>query len=265
MNCCFYISDLQCDRFKNSDKILSMGLLSLPDVVLIRILLFVGTYDMVVNVSRVCKQLYNFIHSTSSVWRHVSLEHKSEPLIFSSVSQLDSLFRHAQCFHCVDLPGTYFTFTIGNQFDRCINENLIKSQSLVWLDLTGTPVISLSFLQGCTNLKTLLLGECSLIPETGFNDLSYCKKLDYFDAGFTGLTGNILANVIDSPICHLELCAIKFDITDLTKILLKCSDTILSIRMELKEEVTKEHFLKCIQSYQGVCFSLWQPKFNFYN
>lgn len=120
---------------------------------------------MVVNVSRVCKHLHNFIHSTSSVWRHISLDNKSEPLIFSSLSQIDSLFRHAQCFHCFDLPGIHFAFTKGNQFDRCINENRIRSYSLVWLDLTGTPVINLSFMQGCTNLNTPIMQVLQILQE----------------------------------------------------------------------------------------------------
>lgn len=109
------------------------------------------------------------------------------------------------------------------------------------------------------------MGECSLIPDKDVENLSYCTKLVYLDAGFTRLTGNTLANVIKSPICHLELCAVKFDIVDFEKIMFKCSATLLSLRMELKEEITKEQFLNCIESYRDTCFSLWKPRFKFYD
>lgn len=218
-------------------------------------------YDCIQNVSRVCKYLHSFIENTSYIWTHFSFEEDFfDPFLFTSTNQLQSIFKHAKCFHCFDVPGICFeNIFVASQFDTILNNSLISSSRLEWLDLSSAPVKSLDFLKGCPKLKTLVLGDCTLIEKESFENLSHCVNLCYLDAGFTQLNGETLAKSVPPSMVNLELCAVKFNMEDLQTVVLKCKK-LLSIRIELESNVSIEEFNQFVRQYD-VCFSLWQPHF----
>ena len=238
-------------------------ILFLPEVALLLILEYVDLKDALINLAPVCKFLYQLIKSSSCVWRHIDLQNRFEPVRFSTVQQMKTLFCHAHCFHCFDVPGLHFeNQAVEDRFDDVVNESLIHSHCLVWLDLSFTPLKNLKFLVGCKKLETLILGSRHLLSDDTFRYMEECKSLDYLDAGFTQLTGKTVAKCISSSVHHLELCTVEFDLSDLKCVLEKCH-SLESIRIKLSANVTKKELLMCMSQYKNVCIGLWKSNFSF--
>ena len=190
-----------------------MDLLHLPELVLIKVFQYVGIQDTVLNVSKVCWDLNNFVHTHSAVWKHINLEERTCPVTFSTEQKIRSLLKNAQCFHCFDVPGIIMMYPLDKFFNQCLNDNLVRSVNLSWLDLCGSPVSDLSFLAGCPNLETLILAECVEIDDENFKHLSILHKLFYLDAGFTRLTGETLSVSVHQPIVYIEVCCIILNLS----------------------------------------------------
>lgn len=106
------------------------------------------------------------------------------------------------------------------------------------MDITESPITSLSFLEYLGRIETLILEKCVKIPDNEFVHLHHLKRLDSLYVRYTQVTPRTLARAIESPVLHIDAANMVFNLDDFA-LFLRHTSSLQGICVALAESVNK--------------------------
>jgi hypothetical protein len=121
---------------------------------------------------------------------------------------------------------------------------LCFSRDLLFLDLTGIELSSLSFLRRLDRLEVLILDSCANLGDCDLPGVKYCIRLNHFYIGFTKFSPNAISQNLPSSVHTLECSGVQFTLHQ-SRSLLGCHPHLLQVTISGLDPIEYHHL--CIE------------------
>lgn len=197
----------------------SIGLLTLPNNVIVKILSEIPLCDLLLSVNRTCKRLNEIIEHTSTLWKDISTEYCC---LVAGTNDLKRILKHSVGFETFLIPFADLSCHVF-EIDFLLSTQLCKAKQLYWLDISQCKVSTLCFVQYLPSLRILNVSECNNLVDQDFSVIATCKNLDHLYISYTNILPCTVVYVCTKlELLVLDLSGIRMTVNQCDSIIFQC-------------------------------------------
>lgn len=218
------------------------SLLSLPDLVLVRILSYFCIGELLQTVNRTCKKLHEVIENNSYLWRNIDFDY----FVSLNAPELERLLRHSSCLQTCLLPFALDTCG-AHELDILFTANLCNLKQLYWLDISHSQISTLCFLRRAPSLTILNVSECPNLVDADFTVVATCNKLDQLYLSFNNIQSETVLEVCSQlTLTVLDLSGIRLTVRDCDSLI---TSNLIQLYVSFVEGVNETEIVELRQSH----------------
>lgn len=228
-----------------------MALCDLPDLVLVHILKFIELQELLLNVCKVNKKLYNIVNQTSFLWKIVEFEF---PLDLQQ-EDLEHIFTHSVGIRMFHIPCATLHIP-SNELDFLFTTRL-SIANLYSLDITGCRVSTLCFLKCFKNLHELNISECPNLVDEDLEAVRSLMQLESLYTSFTKIEPDTIVSVCSSlpNLKLLDVSGIQLTIEHCANIL---TDHLQYFYLSLESDEDESWFCGLARRYRNLSTHIYR-------
>lgn len=177
--------------------------------------------DLLMNVNRTCKYLKSVIYYTGTLWTDIDITRVNNDCVSFTQDQFVGVLQHSRSFRSFIIPYVNICMSAW-AIDDVFYRTLSLSTNLIWLNLMGCHLSTLSFIKYLTKLELLDLSNCHNLVDCDFGVIAACPKLEILNVSFTHIDSDtfttILAPALPNLTC-LEAKGVWFSCGEIQQIL----------------------------------------------
>lgn len=242
---------LQCQEMSYNGA--KCQFLQLPTEIISQILQYVHLRHLLLNVTRVCKYLYTFVHHDNCLWKYFDTAALTDDFVSFSKEQMMQILHHSSVYRSFVIPYTDIDVPVW-ELDYLLCKSLSLSCHLVTLNLMGCPISTLSFLQHLPHLQLLNVSDCPNLFDVDFGVIKLCSKLETLQIRRTNISSCLLTDILVpalSNLTNLDASSVNFTCMEIWKLMQQRYLASFCLSLQTHESLrnfvaVENHYTKCM-------------------